>query len=133
MLSILPNLKRIILTIQVGIFIIFRLPIIEWKKLFEMASICLNLFERQRKTQPSSWNMTKDRRPKFDVWDEEDPMIMSWIWDSMNLEISELVCFRPLPKQFGNAFNKLTQKLEMQLEFMRSRSELVQSKKETKL
>ena len=133
MLSILPNLKRIILTIQMGICIIFGLPIIEWKKLFEMVSICSNLFERQRKTQPSSWNMTKDMRPKFDVWDEEDPMIMSWLWDSMNLEISELVCSGPLPKQFGNAFNKLTQKLKMQLEFMRSRSELVQSNKETKL
>ena len=34
-----------------------------------------------------SLEMSKDD-PRFGAWDETDPMIMSWLWNSMQLEIS---------------------------------------------
>ena len=30
---------------------------------------------------------------RFDVWDEEDSMIMAWLWNSMMLEISDTCMF----------------------------------------
>ena len=31
----------------------------------------------------------KPEDPKFVAWDEADSMIMSWLWDTMSLEISD--------------------------------------------
>ena len=31
--------------------------------------------------------------PRFEVWDEEDSMIMAWMWNSMTSEISETRMF----------------------------------------
>lgn len=31
--------------------------------------------------------------PKFTAWDEEDSLIIAWLWNSMNLEISVAIMF----------------------------------------
>ena len=31
--------------------------------------------------------------PWFDAWDEQDSMIMTWLWNSMTLEISDIYMF----------------------------------------
>ena len=56
----------------------------------------------------------KPEDPRFEVWDEEDSMIMAWPWNSMTPEIRQL-------RIFGTQSNKRIQKLEMWLKYMRSR------------
>lgn len=36
--------------------------------------------------------------PTFEAWDEEDPMIMSWLWDSMEPMISDTCMFLAISK-----------------------------------
>ena len=31
--------------------------------------------------------------PRFEVWDEENSMIMAWLWNSITLEISDTCMF----------------------------------------
>ncbi|KAL6312345.1 hypothetical protein AAG906_007999 [Vitis piasezkii] len=49
----------------------------------------------------------QNRRSRFEAWDEEDSMIMVWLWNSTTPEISD-TCIR-------------IQKLEMRLKYMRLR------------
>lgn len=35
----------------------------------------------------------KIRDPKFDAWDEEDSIVMAWLWNSMIPEISDTCMF----------------------------------------
>ncbi|KAK2991614.1 hypothetical protein RJ640_014010 [Escallonia rubra] len=41
--------------------------------------------------------------PRFDVWDEEDSMVMSWLWNSMLPEISDTFMFLPSAKEIWEA------------------------------
>ncbi|KAK2965727.1 LOW QUALITY PROTEIN: hypothetical protein RJ640_025453, partial [Escallonia rubra] len=41
--------------------------------------------------------------PRFDAWDEEDSMVMSWLWNSMLPEISDTFMFLPTSKEIWEA------------------------------
>ncbi|XP_059639462.1 uncharacterized protein LOC132281810 [Cornus florida] len=47
--------------------------------------------------------MTNATDPKFDAWDEADSMIMSWLWNSMNPEISDTCMFLSTAKEVWDA------------------------------
>ena len=44
--------------------------------------------------------------PKFDAWDEEDSMIMSWLRDSMNPEISDTCMFLTTAKAIWDSIQR---------------------------
>ena len=37
--------------------------------------------------------------PKFEAWDEEDSIVMSWLWNNMGLEISDICMFLDTAKE----------------------------------
>ncbi|QHO08410.1 uncharacterized protein DS421_14g472380 [Arachis hypogaea] len=39
--------------------------------------------------------------PKYEAWDDEDALIMTWLWHSMTPEISRNICSSPLLRRFG--------------------------------
>ena len=43
---------------------------------------------------------------RFDVWDEEDSMIMAWLWNSMMLEISDTCMFLTTTKDICDAVHQ---------------------------
>jgi hypothetical protein len=45
----------------------------------------------------------KPEDPKFDAWDEEDSMVMSWLWNSMLPEISDTCMFLGTAKDIWDA------------------------------
>ena len=47
----------------------------------------------------------KEGDPAFAAWDEEDSLIMSWIWNSMVPEISDTVMFLTIVKDIWEAIN----------------------------
>ncbi|RVW64179.1 hypothetical protein CK203_046335 [Vitis vinifera] len=44
--------------------------------------------------------------PHFEAWDEEDSMIMAWLWNSMILEISDTCMFLATAKDIWNAIQQ---------------------------
>lgn len=57
------------------------------------------------KRKPSHLTGTgpKPGYPKFEAWDEEDSMIMAWLWNSMILEISDTYMFLATAKYIWDA------------------------------
>ena len=47
----------------------------------------------------------------FDAWDEEDSMVMSWLWNSMTPEISDTCMFLPTAKAIWDALNQTYSKV----------------------
>ncbi|KAK8349267.1 hypothetical protein V6Z12_A06G131300 [Gossypium hirsutum] len=45
----------------------------------------------------------KEGDPKFDVWDEQDSMVMSWLWNSMMPEINDTCMFLNKSKEIWEA------------------------------
>ena len=41
--------------------------------------------------------------PKFDAWDEEDSMVMLWLWNSMTPTISDTCMFLSTAKEIWEA------------------------------
>ena len=48
----------------------------------------------------------KPRDPRFEVWDEEDSMIMAWLWNSMTPEISDTCMFLATTKYIWDAIQQ---------------------------
>ncbi|KHN39708.1 hypothetical protein glysoja_040575, partial [Glycine soja] len=48
-------------------------------------------------------NAPDEKDVKFKSWDEEDSMIMAWLWNSMVLEISDTCMFLKLAKEIWEA------------------------------
>ncbi|RVW30954.1 hypothetical protein CK203_098733 [Vitis vinifera] len=68
--------------------------------------------------------MSKGRNqeiPRFEAWDEEDSMIMAWLWNSVTPEISDTCMLLATAKDIGMQSNRRIQKLEMRLKYMRLR------------
>lgn len=51
--------------------------------------------------------------PKFDAWDEEDSMVMSWLWNFMTLEISNTCMFLGSTKVIWDFVQQTYSKYEM--------------------
>ena len=49
--------------------------------------------------------------PKFHIWDEEDSTIMSWLWNSMVLEISGTCVFLTSAKEIWDVVNETYSKV----------------------
>ncbi|RVW58406.1 hypothetical protein CK203_114378 [Vitis vinifera] len=49
--------------------------------------------------------------PKFHIWDEEDSTIMSWLWNSMVLEISGTCVFLTSAKEIWDVVNETYSKM----------------------
>ena len=45
----------------------------------------------------------KEGDPRFDAWDEADSMIMSWLWNSMNPDISDTCMILSTAKEIWDA------------------------------
>ena len=48
--------------------------------------------------------------PRFEVWDEEDSMIMAWLWNSMTPEISNTCMFLATTKDIWDAVRQMYSK-----------------------
>ena len=48
----------------------------------------------------------KPRDPRFEVWDEEDSMIMAWLWNSMTPKISDTCMFLATTKDIWDAIQQ---------------------------
>ena len=48
----------------------------------------------------------KREDPKFEAWDEEDSMIMAWLWSSMVPEISDTLMFMANAKDIWDAIQQ---------------------------
>ncbi|RVW86675.1 Retrovirus-related Pol polyprotein from transposon RE1 [Vitis vinifera] len=66
-------------------------------------------------------NGRKPGNPRFEAWDEDNSMIMAWLWNSMTPEISDTCMFWLQLRIFGTQSNRRIQKLEMRLKYMRLR------------
>ena len=44
--------------------------------------------------------------PRFEAWDEEDSMIMTWLWNFMTLEISDTCMFLAMAKDIWDAIQQ---------------------------
>ena len=44
--------------------------------------------------------------PTFDAWDEEDSLVMSWLWNSMESEISQTCLFLSTAKEVWDAIHQ---------------------------
>lgn len=44
--------------------------------------------------------------PKFTAWDEEDSLIIAWLWNSMNPEISDTIMFLSTAKEIWDAIEQ---------------------------
>lgn len=64
-------------------------------------------------TEPS------EKDPKFASWDEQDSMVMSWLWNSMLPENSDTCMFLGSAKEFGRSCDRLLPGLMMQPRFMK--------------
>ena len=47
-----------------------------------------------------------EKDPLFGVWDEEDSMIMAWLWNSMNPEISDTCMFLSTAKEIWDTIQQ---------------------------
>ena len=48
----------------------------------------------------------KPRDPRLEVWDEEDSMIMAWLWNSMTPKISDTCMFLATAKDIWDAIQQ---------------------------
>ena len=49
---------------------------------------------------------------RFDTWDEEDSMVMSWLWNSMLPEVSDTFMFLPTSKEIWDATEQTYSKVK---------------------
>ena len=49
---------------------------------------------------------SKPGDPRFEAWDEEDSMIMAWLWNSMTLEISNTCMFLATTKDIWDTIQR---------------------------
>ena len=49
---------------------------------------------------------SKPGDPRFEAWDEEDSMIMAWLWNSMTPEISNTCMFLATTKDIWDAIQQ---------------------------
>ena len=66
-----------------------------------MVSTCSHYAER--KDQPSYGYRAEIRRSPFEAWDEEDFMIMAWLWNSMTPKIRDTCMFLATTKDIWDA------------------------------
>lgn len=76
-----------------------------------MLSSGVDTLERQRQINSLLDTSPKKRDPKYDVWDEEDSMMMSWLWNSMSPEISGTCIFLNTAKEIWEAINQMYSKV----------------------
>ena len=50
--------------------------------------------------------------PKFTAWDEEDSMVMSWLWNAMVPEISDTVMFLSTAQEIWEAIRQTYSKVD---------------------
>ena len=56
----------------------------------------------------------KEMYPTFEAWDEEDSLVMSWLWNSMVPEISDTIMFLTTAKDIWDAINLTYSKVREQ-------------------
>ena len=69
-----------------------------------MVSTCSHYAER--KDQSSYGYKAEIRRSPFEAWDEEDFMIMAWLWNSMIPKISDTCMFLATAKDIWDAIQQ---------------------------
>ncbi|KAK3009342.1 hypothetical protein RJ639_013424 [Escallonia herrerae] len=85
---------------------------IEWQKLYEVVSIGADFLKGKGKLSHLLGTGPKKGDPRFDAWDEEDSMVMSWLWNSMLPEISDTFMFLPTCKEIWQAAQQTYSKVK---------------------
>ncbi|KAK3038071.1 hypothetical protein RJ639_031625 [Escallonia herrerae] len=73
------------------------------KNYMKWSQLVLTFLKGQRKLSHLLGTGPKKGDPRFDAWDEEDSMVMSWLWNSMLPEISDTFMFLPTSKEIWEA------------------------------
>ena len=71
-----------------------------------MVSTCPHSAEGRGKDQPPYGYGLKPGDPRFEALDEEDSMIMVWLWNSMMPEISDTCMFLATAKDIWDAIQQ---------------------------
>ncbi|RVW90229.1 hypothetical protein CK203_036786 [Vitis vinifera] len=74
---------------------------------FNVPRISTSLASRIEKMQGDFlWSRPRKGDPRFDAWDEQDSMIMTWLWNSMMPEISDTCMFLTTAKDIWDAVHQ---------------------------
>lgn len=71
-----------------------------------MISACLHRAKRKREDQFSHGYGAKTGRSLLEAWDEEDSMIMAWLWNTMTPEIISRCMFFATAKDIWEAIQQ---------------------------
>ena len=71
--------------------------------------------------------------PRFKVWDEEDSMIMAWLWNSMTLEISDTCMFLVTAKDIWDAIQQTYSKARDAAQVYEVKVKTIATKQESKI
>ena len=61
----------------------------------------------------------KERNPAYTLWDEEDSLIMSWLWNLMVPEINDTMMFLSITKEIWEAIKITYSKVKILPRFMK--------------
>lgn len=72
----------------------------------------ISLYNLRKSSRIKHWVTCRIFRPKegdsgFDMWDEADSLIMSWLWNSMNPKISNTCMFLSTTKEIRDAVQQM--------------------------
>ncbi|RDX79382.1 hypothetical protein CR513_40209, partial [Mucuna pruriens] len=76
----------------------FNLPIV--------GTTCSHNTERKGKINHLTGTGPKEGDPNFTAWDEEDSLIIAWLWNSMDIEISDTIMFLNTAKEIWDAIEQ---------------------------
>ena len=71
--------------------------------------------------------------PRFDVWDEEDFMIMVWLWNSMTPEISDTCMFLAMAKDIWDAIQQTYSKARDAAQVYEVKVKTIAAQRESKI
>ena len=79
---------------------------LDGKNYFKWSQLVRTVLKRKWKISHLMGTGPKPRDPRFEVWDEEDSMIMTLLWNSMTLEISDTCMFLATAKDIWDAIQQ---------------------------
>ncbi|RVW52216.1 hypothetical protein CK203_077293 [Vitis vinifera] len=82
---------------------VYRLDRKNYLKWFQLVRTVL---KGKKKINYLMGTRSKPGDPRFEAWDEEDSMIMAWLWNSMTLEISNTCMFLATTKDIWDAIQQ---------------------------
>lgn len=104
---------------------------LDGKNYLKWSQLIRTILKGKGKISHLSGTGPKQGDPGFEAWDEEDSMIMAWLWNSMMPEVSDTVMFMATSKDIWDVAPESMIQEFLPGEYVVSMRHLVQMKKET--